>query len=182
MADQNVHLRAATSADSAALSALGAKLFEQTFGVDNTPEDMQAYLAESFTPERQAAELAEPNRMTWIVEDAGGAGVGYAVLIRGETSQFVDGNRPAELRRIYVDRSLHGRPVDQRGRGASVILLEQCLAQAKDWGCDVIWLAVWERNPRAMRFYEKNGFRVVGKKVFQLGGDVQHDFVMARNL
>jgi ribosomal protein S18 acetylase RimI-like enzyme len=77
---------------------------------------------------------------------------------------------------------LHGRPADDQGRGASVILLEQCLAQARDWGCDVIWLAVWENNPRAMRFYEKNGFRVVGKTLFRLGGDIQHDFVMARNL
>jgi ribosomal protein S18 acetylase RimI-like enzyme len=46
----------------------------------------------------------------------------------------------------------------------------------------VIWLAVWENNPRAMRFYEKNGFRVAGKTLFRLGGDIQHDFVMARNL
>jgi ribosomal protein S18 acetylase RimI-like enzyme len=182
MLDQNVRLRAASTTDAPALSALGARLFEQTFGVHNTPEDMQSYLAESFAPERQAAELAEPNRRTWIAEDTAGVAVGYAVLIRGEASQFVDGNRPAELRRIYVDRSLHGRPADDQGRGASVILLEQCLAQARDWGCDVIWLAVWENNPRAMRFYEKNGFRVVGKTLFRLGGDIQHDFVMARNL
>jgi GNAT superfamily N-acetyltransferase len=182
MAHPSIRLRAATVDDAAGLSALGAALFEQTFGPDNTPEDMRDYLAESFTPERQAAELKEVNRQTFIVEDDRGDWVGYAVLIRGETSEFVDGNQPAELRRIYVDRSLHGQAVDEQGRRASVVLLEQCFQQATDWGCDVIWLAVWERNPRAMRFYQKHGFSVVGKKVFRLGSDVQHDFVMARNL
>jgi hypothetical protein len=119
MPDQNVRLRAASTTLAPANSALGARLFEQTFGVHNTPEDMQSYLAESFTPERQAAELAESNRRTWIAEDTAGVAVGYAVLIRGEASQFVDGNRPAELRRIYVDRSLHGRPTTRDEERAS---------------------------------------------------------------
>src|SRR5262245_2685449 len=101
----SIRLRTATINDAELLTELGARLFEQTFGPDNTPEDMQSYLADAFTPQRQALELAESNRMTWIAEDSNGMPVGYAVLIRGETSESVDGNRPAELRRIYVDRS-----------------------------------------------------------------------------
>ena len=37
--------------------------------------------------------------------------------------------------------------------------------RAKEAGCDVMWLGVWEYNPRAQRFYEKNGFRIVGSHV-----------------
>jgi ribosomal protein S18 acetylase RimI-like enzyme len=60
--------------------------------------------------------------------------------------------------------------------------MDRCLDQARQWGCDVIWLAVWEENPRAIRFYEKHGFQKAGVKTFQLGAELQHDFVMARNL
>jgi ribosomal protein S18 acetylase RimI-like enzyme len=60
--------------------------------------------------------------------------------------------------------------------------MDTCIAQARAWECDVIWLAVWEKNPRAIAFYEKKGFRKVGRQTFQLGSDIQHDHVMARNL
>ena len=36
------------------------------------------------------------------------------------------------------------------------------------------------QNARAIRFYEKSGFRKVGTKSFRLGNTVEHDFVMER--
>jgi ribosomal protein S18 acetylase RimI-like enzyme len=39
---------------------------------------------------------------------------------------------------------------------------------------------VWERNPRAIAFYEKLGFAAVGEHEFRLGNDPQRDIVMAR--
>jgi ribosomal protein S18 acetylase RimI-like enzyme len=177
-----LRLRTAGINDAELLSRLGARLFEQAFGPDNTADDMAAYLADAFTPERQAAELAEADRITWIAEDDSGNAVGYAVLIRGAMVKEVEGRRAAELRRIYVDRTLHGRPIDGEGRGAGALLVDQCVAQARVWECDAIWLAVWERNARAIRFYEKHGFQKMGRTDFRLGSDVQHDFVMARNL
>ena len=34
---------------------------------------------------------------------------------------------------------------------------------------DVLWLGVWECNPRAITCYKKFGFHEVGAHVFQLG-------------
>jgi hypothetical protein len=39
---------------------------------------------------------------------------------------------------------------------------------------------VWERNPRAIRFYGKYGFRPVGDQTFVLGTDPQRDLVLER--
>ena len=61
-------------------------------------------------------------------------------------------------------------------------LIDACFQQARDGGRDVMWLGVWEYNPRAQRFYEKNGFRAVGSHVFQLGEDAQTDILMQREL
>jgi len=49
-------------------------------------------------------------------------------------------------------------------------------------GADVAWLGVWEQNPRAISFYAKNGFAVVGEHVFVLGKDPQRDLVLAKRL
>jgi len=44
-----------------------------------------------------------------------------------------------------------------------------CIDQARTWNSDVLWLGVWEQNPRGIAFYEKVGFRTVGHHAFLLG-------------
>jgi len=60
--------------------------------------------------------------------------------------------------------------------------MDLCVTQARTWDADVLWLGVWERNQRAISFYEKGGFRAVGSHTFLLGTDEQRDIVMARGL
>ena len=52
----------------------------------------------------------------------------------------------------------------------------------RERGSDLVWLGVWERNPRAISFYRKNGFVEVGSHVFRLGNDPQRDIIMARSV
>jgi ribosomal protein S18 acetylase RimI-like enzyme len=171
----DIRLRVATVGDAALLSRLAAALFEQTFGAHNTAADMAAYLGATFSPALQSAELADEACRVWIAEDAAGAAIGYAMLWRDSRIDCVAARLPAEIQRIYVDRAHHGQRVADA-------LMRACIDQARAWGCDVVWLAVWERNPRAIAFYEKNHFARVGATSFQLGDDLQRDHVMARNL
>jgi ribosomal protein S18 acetylase RimI-like enzyme len=43
-----------------------------------------------------------------------------------------------------------------------------------------VWLGVNQLNARANRFYEKNGFAIVGEKKFLVGGKAEDDFVRER--
>ncbi len=173
-ADRAVVRKAAVSeADARLLATLAARLFEDAFGAMNTPEDLRLFLETTYSAALQFAELQDPNRVAWIAE----AGVdrqpvGYAMARRNSLSQDVDAQNPAELQRIYSDRSWHGR-------GVGKALLDACIEQAREWGCDVLWLGVWERNPRGIAFYEKSGFRRVGAHRFLVGTDWQCDHVMA---
>lgn len=166
-------LRRAEVGDARTLAELGARLFEQTFASANTPEDMGAYLAGAFLVDDWAEELADDAHAVWIAEDFDGAHIGYAMLRRGTSADGVIAARPGEIHRIYADKSWHGR-------GVGHALVRACSEQAGAWQCDVIWLAVWERNPRAIAFYAKIGFRAVGRQTFVLGSDVQQDLVMSR--
>lgn len=47
---------------------------------------------------------------------------------------------------------------------------------------EIMWLGVWEENFNAQRVYEKLGYRRVGKHDFVIGGDVQTDFIMIKQL
>jgi ribosomal protein S18 acetylase RimI-like enzyme len=161
-------------ADARLLAALGARLFEDAFGAMNDPEDLRLFLARTYSPDLQLAELRDANRATWIAE-ANHEAVGYAMARRGSASPRVVARHPAEVQRIYADRAWHGRDVG----GA---LLKACVEQAGAWGCDVLWLGVWEQNPRGIAFYEKWGFRRVGEQRFLVGTDSQRDHVMSFGL
>jgi ribosomal protein S18 acetylase RimI-like enzyme len=87
----------------------------------------------------------------------------------------VSGADPIELLRFYVDRRWHGQ-------GVAGALMKETLAQARALGRRTVYLAVWERNARAIAFYRKAGFREVGAQPFHLGKDVQTDRVMVREL
>jgi ribosomal protein S18 acetylase RimI-like enzyme len=54
------------------------------------------------------------------------------------------------------------------------------LARGAAEGAAAVWLGVNQENSRAIRFYEKSGFRKVGTKTFLLGSRIEHDFVMER--
>ena len=170
----DVTIRRAVAGDAGLLSELGARTFSETFAADNSPEDMAAYLASSFNPARQTAELNDP-ASTFFIAEVGGLAAGYAQLHAGEPAEGIEGPQPVELVRLYVSR-------EWLGRGVGEALMRACLDGARQAGHETIWLGVWERNGRAQAFYRKWDFRAVGEHVFQLGSDPQTDILMERAL
>lgn len=166
------HVRVAGPEDAATLADLGARTFDDTFGSDNPVSDMATYLACAFRPDIQAAELADP-RCVFLVAESERQNAGYARLRFGESRSSVAGIRPVEIDRFYADRPWIGK-------GVGTALMRASLDLARDGGCDVVWLDVWEHNPRAIGFYRSWGFEVVGTQNFRLGQQSQTDLIMAR--
>jgi ribosomal protein S18 acetylase RimI-like enzyme len=166
-------IRRAERADAALLSTLGERLFRAAFGASNTDEDMQLYVQSAFSAKRQERELADAATRTWLVEVESGAEIGYAMVRLGAPGADFDAKNTVENVRFYVDTAFHGR-------GVASALMNTCIEQAREWGCDQLWLGVWDKNARAIAFYKKSGFRVVGTQRFRLGNDRQRDFVMVR--
>jgi len=168
-------IRRAMAADAEALSAFAATVFRETFAPDNDPMDLQAYLTDAFTPEKQAAEIADGSCVCFIAE-VGETLVGYALLrVEARDQRDPSEARPVELQRFYVEQAWHGRGIAPR-------LMAACVDAARTAGGATIWLGVWERNARAIRFYVKQGFTDVGSQAFQLGADLQTDRVMSRSV
>ena len=99
----------------------------------------------------------------------------YAKLRTGTTDPSVTGDHPVELHRLYVGRSAIGR-------GVGAALMSATLEVARSTGHQTIWLGVWERNVRAIGFYQRWHFTIVGSQPFQLGSDRQNDRIMARRV
>jgi ribosomal protein S18 acetylase RimI-like enzyme len=168
----DIIVRYATDDDNILLAKLGARTFNDTFAADNTSENMMSYLAASFSPEKQAAELADP-RSVFLIAEADDAVVGFARLKEGHPTVVSMGAHPIQLVRMYACK-------DWIGYGVGATLMRACLKEAEKRTCDTAWISVWENNTRAQIFYRKWGFVEAGTQVFQLGDDRQTDLLMKR--
>jgi GNAT superfamily N-acetyltransferase len=165
-----VRIRPGTIHDAAALADLAARTFADTFERDNAAADMQAHLADAYGIAQQTAELTSPAVVTLLAEADDGL-VAYAQLRRSAPPPCVQPADAIELHRFYVDRPAHGTGIAQ-------CLMDAVRDAARAAGADHLWLGVWERNARALRFYAKCGFVDVGSHDFLLGTDRQTDRVM----
>ena len=169
-----MRVRKATRSDASLLADLAARTFAETFGAVNTAEDMALHLERSYGEEIQRREL-EDARLTYLIAEVDGAPAGYALLRAADAPPCVAGATPIEIQRFYVDAPWHGV-------GVAAALMRACEREAERLEHRTLWLAVWERNARAQRFYEKMGFRAVGSQPFVLGTDTQTDRVMERSV
>lgn len=165
-----ITLRQATPADVSLLQYIGRQTFFETFAASNSEENMRAYLKEGFAAEKLTAELQEPHSAFYFAEQAGRV-IGYLKVNTGPAQTEQHAPNALEVERIYVLQEFHGQRVGQ-------MLYEQALRLATQARAECLWLGVWEENPRAIRFYEKNGFVAFDKHVFKLGEDEQTDIMM----
>ena len=166
-----VRFRRASAADAEALSLFARRIFIETFGPDNDPGDMEMYTARAFTPSAQRGELDDAARVCLIGEDEAGIAA-YALLRAGDADPAVVGAKPVEIERFYVDARWHGG-------GVAATMMALVVDSVHALGGETLWLGVWERNARAIRFYERQGFRDVGSHEFLVGTDRQTDRIMA---
>jgi diamine N-acetyltransferase len=165
-------IRRATRDDAKELSLLAERTFKDAFRDMNTPENLALHCRTSYSEALQAEEISDPNMVTLLCEE-GGTLVGFAQLRWGRTPSCVVADTPGEIQRLYVVS-------DRHGKGVARALMDACIDEMRARRSDVVWLGVWERNPRAIAFYRKVGFVEVGEHVFPLGGDPQRDVVMVR--
>lgn len=173
---KSITIRQAVFDDAELLTDLAYTTFWDAFHEHpkNAPDDLADYMSKSFSVEQTIAELKDETNIFLLAEIEREL-AGYAKLTIGTTEEGIKAERPIELNRLYSHQRFLGQGVGQK-------LMDECLNRGIELGCDVIWLGVWEYNPRAQRFYERNGFRVVGKHTFQLGSDPQTDLLMQRKI
>ena len=169
-----ITIRRAGDADAARVAEFARRTFVETFGPDNTAEDMAAHVERSFGAPIQLREIQDPDTVTLLAE-LGPAIAAFAQVRLGPFPPCVEGPSPVQLQRFYVDRPFHGQ-------GVAPSLMRAVDEVGRELGGRTLWLGVWERNPRAIAFYTKCGFVDVGSHVCIVGSDAQTDRVMAHSL
>jgi len=165
-------IRRAGSADAGVLADLGARTFTETFAHLYSPQDLAAFLADGHSVAAVSADLADPKKAMWIVEQ-GGRAIGYALacpcdLPHGEVTPAC-----GELKRFYLLR-------DSQGGGIGARLFDQVMDWLQADGPRDVWIGVWSENHGAQRFYARHGFEKVGEYGFRVGEQIDHEFILRK--
>lgn len=167
-----MNIRQAIEADAEALATLSADTFVQAFGHLYPDADLQAFLADAYSPGKQLAAIKGPGCAVFLLERDGVA-VGYAAVgpcgLPHAQVQPGDG----ELKRLYLLND-----AQNRGHGGRLF------AVAIDWllreGPRPLWIGVWSGNHGAQRFYGRHGFTRVGEYHFPVGRVRDLEYILRR--
>lgn len=167
---RDIQIRKAENRDLISLQKIGKLTFSETFSSDNLEENLRSYLENAFSTEKVKSELSDKNSQFYLAE-LDKKIIGYLKVNLGDSQTEIKSKKSLEIERIYVVKEFHGKNAGQ-------ILYEKAIELAKEMEVDFVWLGVWEKNLRAIRFYEKNGFTAFDKHVFKLGNEEQIDILM----
>jgi diamine N-acetyltransferase len=111
---------------------------------------------------------------TALILEKNGQAIGYALLSPGTpTDRLVRAPYSIQIKRFYILEEWTGHKLGD-------VLMARCLEHVRHSRFETIWLTVWSNNERAIRFYERWGFRKAGVCDFVVGRDLQEDFLLVR--
>ena len=171
---QEFLIRFATSDDAELIADISRRTFHETFGYVNTKENMDKFMNEQFNREKLIKDVTEPGNTFFLAFD-NDTPVGYVRMREGKKFPEFENKDSIEIARIYSVNSYLGTGVGEQ-------LMRQCVFIAKELKKEIIWLGVWEKNPRAIAFYTKWGFKKFSDQDFLLGDDLQKDWLLMKKL
>lgn len=155
-------IRQSRQEDAGSIAAIFARNF-----LDSCPKGTSKKIADEFVRSvgsvfHFANYICDPARVILVDE--------LNSTIRGYVMTAAEDEFRVSIRHLYVEKQ-------HRGCGIGSALISAALAAAQD---RVVVLSVSMENPGALVFYQRNGFRIIGKQEFRLGSEKQQDYVMER--
>ena len=170
----SLSIRYAGIEDASLIADISHSTFYDAFAADNSSVDMDKFLNEQFTKGKLMLEVGAAENLFLIAYD--GSGVAGYVKIRDAKKPIPLRHKNAlEIARLYAIKN-------RIGSGVGKALMQASLDIAISRGKQVVWLGVWEKNERAIRFYHQWGFEKFDETDFLLGDDVQRDWLMKKEL
>ena len=159
--------------DIPALADLAAKTFTETFGHSFTPEKLEAQLKETRSKEYFRS-VIDKDTILMAVKDERLAGYVQLSDVKVEVQGIEPGPNDQAINAIYIHS-------DFQGQGIGKALMDSAFDHPRFTKADNIFIDVWDENKRAVQFYMKYGFEVVGKCDVTVDGKVVgYDLVLMR--
>ena len=142
------------------LSEIAGFTFIESHGSSAKAEDINNFIAQKYNPETFAAELINKKNNYYLVYYQNRL-AGFSNIIYNFPYAESKMKDIAKLERIYILKEFYDLKL-----GYNLFEFNRNLARTNNQ--KGIWLFVWKENERAIRFYKKNGFEVIGNFDFKI--------------
>jgi ribosomal protein S18 acetylase RimI-like enzyme len=152
----------ASPSDAVVISSIGRQSFRDAFGqLFDQERTLQEYLDYTYDVDKIAKSIGKENNVFFFLILKKVA-VFFGKVKKYSLNEQIDSVAQMELQKIYVLSYYHGS-------GVGAALMQAVLELAQEIQPDILWLDTHLNNERAIRFYEKYGFRKTGKHHFTIG-------------
>jgi ribosomal protein S18 acetylase RimI-like enzyme len=147
-----IEIKEALLKDAERVALLAQITFRQAFSHFWSDEQvLRNYFKKTFSVEKIRNSIAKANNKYWIAY-ADELPVGYAKLKINCPYEKLSDPKPAQLQKIYLLQDYIAQGI---GEQLQNVLFEEVRKQ----NIKTLWLAVWDENDKAIRFYERHGFK-----------------------
>ncbi len=142
------------------LTELGRQTFIESHGHSGPAADIENYVKEKFSDSRMKEELEDQANIYHIIYHDGRP-AGYSKIILDASHSNISLEHVTRLERLYLLKAFYSLKLGYD-------LLAFNIDLSKRSGQQGIWLFTWKENHRAIAFYEKNRFRIIGSHDFMI--------------
>ena len=150
----------ANEKDSQLLSEIAKITFIESHGNSAELEDINNYVAENYSDNIFKKELQDSKNIYHILYYKDQV-AGYSKIITNSPCSGNEVKEVAKLERLYLLKVFYNLNLGFQ-------LLEFNVNLAKEYKQSGIWLYVWKENHRAINFYKRNGFIIIGSYDFKI--------------
>ena len=173
---EQIIFRRVSKEDLSTLQKISKKTFFDAYGQKTRTDLMNVYLNEKLSLNNLEREWHTSGSYFWfIIFNDEIAGYLKYNISNAQGEKYKDTEDGFHLERIYILQ-----PFQKSGMGKNV--LQWLEMEATRLSCSFIWLSVWDQNPDAIRFYERNGYRDVDTCTFRFISEDHVDYIMRKDL
>lgn len=156
------------------LREISIETYWDTFIDWNSEELMRKYLNEALTIQKLEGEFNNADSNFYFIYSAEQVAGFLKVNKVGAQTDLKD-DKSLEIERFYIRKAF-------LRQGLGKALMDFACELAKQANKEYVWLGVWENNFPALHFYKSMGFKQIGAHPFDMGGDIQTDLILKKQL
>ncbi len=142
------------------LTELARLTFLESHGHSAGKKDTDKYIAEKYTEPVLKTELQNRDNIYHILYE-NDTPAGFSKILLNSPYESAERKNIAKLERIYFLQAFYNTGYGQQLFDFNINLIKQNNQAG-------IWLYVWKENPRAVAFYKRNGFVIIGSYDFKI--------------
>jgi len=150
----------ATPKDFRLLADIGKQTFIESHGESAAKKDIDAYVNEKNSSDFFRHELTDSKNIYHIIY-YNDTPAGYSKIILNNPHENILPRNVTKLERLYLLKQFYELKL-----GLELLKFDVSLSQNNNQAG--MWLFTWKENARAINFYLKNGFKIIGSYDFKL--------------